>query len=405
MSEAKKKGIEEIKEKLKAKWESLNSETKRKVVLGAGVAIVGLGLFVLFLEKEKNTQVLHNKTADQAVAKTQVAMTQIEAFEIDLLRKNEYQELKLAIEAMKKEQEEIKQKLESVGEDKRKYKDLEGILPPLPPPPPPPPPPPFPSSFPQDSSPQEPPKPVITKLEGGIELVGSETKKKGEVAEEVKEEGSKIKDKKKYLLLPSFMEATLLSGLDAPAISKGEAHPVPVLLRVKTPAVLPNRVKANLKGCFIIAEGLGNLATERADLRLVSLSCIDYQGRAVIDQKIKGFVVDNDGKIGLRGRVVSKMGSVIARSLLAGFLSGFGSSIVSQTQSVSISPSGTLTTIEPGKALQAGLGTGLQSSLQEIAKFYLDLAKQTIPVVEVLPTRNVTVIISEGVELQLKDLE
>ena len=68
-------------------------------------------------------------------------------------------------------------------------------------------------------------------------------------------------------------------------------------------------------------------------------------------------------------------------------------------------PSGTLTTIEPGKALQAGLGTGIQNSLQEIARFYLDLAKQTIPVVEVLPTRNVTVIISEGVELQLKDLE
>ncbi|MEM2073603.1 MAG: TraB/VirB10 family protein [Nitrososphaeria archaeon] len=402
MSEVRKKGIEEIKEKLKAKWESFNSETKRKVVLGAGVAIVGLGLFVLFSGKGKNTQVFHNKTANQTVAKAQ-----IEAFETDLLRKSEYQELKLAIEAMKKEQEETKQKLESMEKEKKeieaKGKDFVGGLPPTPPPPPPPPPPPTPPS--QVSSPQEPPKPVITKLESGIEFVGSETKKKGEVGGEVKEKEVEVKDKKKYLLLPSFMEATLLSGLDAPAISKGEAHPVPVLLRVKTPAILPNRVKANLKGCFVIAEGLGNLATERADLRLVSLSCIDYQGRAVIDQKIKGFVVDNDGKIGLRGRVVSKMGSVIARSLLAGLLSGFGSSIASQAQSVSISPSGTLTTIEPGKALQAGLGTGIQNSLQEIARFYLDLAKQTIPVIEVLPTRNVTVIISEGVELQLKDLE
>ena len=59
-----------------------------------------------------------------------------------------------------------------------------------------------------------------------------------------------------------------MSGLDAPTTSEAKGNPVPVLLRVKTPAVLPNSVKANLKGCFVIADGKGNLATERAELLL-----------------------------------------------------------------------------------------------------------------------------------------
>lgn len=211
--------------------------------------------------------------------------------------------------------------------------------------------------------------------------------------------------KKKYYLPPSFMEATLLSGLDAPAVGEGKGHPVPILLRIKAPAVLPNRVKANLKGCFIIAEGVGNLATERADIRLVSISCIDRKNRAVIDQKIKGFVVDTDGKIGLRGTVVSKMGGLLVRSFLAGLVQGFGTQIFAQSQYTSVSAEGTLETVKPGKALQYGLGQGIQSAANELMKFYLELAKQTIPVVEVLPTRSVTLVVSEGAMLEVKEHE
>jgi conjugal transfer pilus assembly protein TraB len=47
----------------------------------------------------------------------------------------------------------------------------------------------------------------------------------------------------------------------------------------------------------------------------------------VIDQKVKGFIVDQDGKIGLRGKVVAKMGSMIARAALAGFASGVGDAV------------------------------------------------------------------------------
>jgi conjugal transfer pilus assembly protein TraB len=205
-------------------------------------------------------------------------------------------------------------------------------------------------------------------------------------------------------LPPSFMEATLLSGLDAPTTSEAKGNPVPVLLRVKTPAVLPNSVKANLKGCFVIADGKGNLATERAELLLVSLSCLDRKGQAVVDQKIKGFVVDEDGKIGLRGRVVAKMGSMIARSMLAGFFGGAGDAIKSAATTMSVSPLGTTQTVDPRDIAMSGLGSGLSSGFKEIQKFYMELARQTMPVIEVGATKPVTLVISEGINLDIKKI-
>ena len=205
-------------------------------------------------------------------------------------------------------------------------------------------------------------------------------------------------------LPPSFMEATLLSGLDAPTTTGGKGNPVPVLLRIKDLAFLPNRVKANLKGCFVIAEGYGDLADERAHLRLVTLSCLSKKGKAVIDAKIKGFVVDTDGKIGLRGRVVSKMGATIARSMLAGFFGGLGEAITDQTEDVAISPLGQTKSYNSSRVFEAGIGKGISSGAKELQKFYLDLARQTMPVIEVGATRAITLVVSEGTELKIKEL-
>lgn len=196
----------------------------------------------------------------------------------------------------------------------------------------------------------------------------------------------------------------MLSGLDAPTTEGGKGEPVPVLLRIRDLAFLPNQIRANLKGCFVISEGHGSLADERAHLRITSISCLSKKGTAVIDQHVKGFVVDSDGKIGLRGTVVSKMGAIVARSVIAGFFSGIGDAIKAQTTTVSVSPLGQTQTIDPNQLLTAGAGGGISSAAQQISKFYLDLARQTMPVIEVGAVRDVTLVISEGVELEIKEI-
>ena len=262
----------------------------------------------------------------------------------------------------------------------------------------------FPPSPPPPAAVAEPPPPPPDKEEfklvGGIEIV--ENSKKPESSEK---QGKK---KQHIYLPPSFMEASLLSGVAAPTTTAAKGNPLPVLLRIKDLAVLPNQVKANLKGCFVIGEAAGNLAAERVHIRLLTLSCVSKKGKAVIDQSVKGFVVDEDGKVGLAGKVVAKMGMHIARSALAGFLGGAGEAVEESSLNTDYSPvTGTTTRIwsntDTTHIAKAGIGKGISNAAKELQKFYLQLAEQTMPVIEVGSTKTVTAVISEGTKLDIKE--
>jgi conjugal transfer pilus assembly protein TraB len=217
-------------------------------------------------------------------------------------------------------------------------------------------------------------------------------------------EEEKKKEKRSVYLPPSFMEATLLTGLDAETVESARGNPEPVLLRIKDLAVLPNRIKANLKGCFVIAHGFGKLSKERVELRLVTLSCLAKDGQAVIDQAVKGYIADEDGKNGLRGEVVSRMGSSVARAALAGFFGGAGDAFRAAANTTSVSPLGTTQTVQPGNIGIAAIGGGLSGGSDQLEKLYLDLARQATPIIEVGATKTVTLVVTEGVDLIIKDV-
>jgi conjugal transfer pilus assembly protein TraB len=205
-------------------------------------------------------------------------------------------------------------------------------------------------------------------------------------------------------LPPSFMEARLLTGFDAATSSGAKGgNSEPLLLRIQTPAVLPNDIKANLAGCFVIAEAVGRLDKERADVRLVSLSCLSNEGSAIIDTPIKGFVTDADSKVGLSGHVVSRMGAATARAIIAGFFGGAGDALKAAATTNSTSVLGTTNTIEPSQIGKYAVGGGLSEGATTLRDFYMNLAKQTTPVIEVAATKKITVIVSEGKELEIKD--
>lgn len=217
-----------------------------------------------------------------------------------------------------------------------------------------------------------------------------------------KARGPGKEDPLKVYLPPSILPAKLLTGLDASTTGGGKGNPEPVLLRVQAPAILPNAVRANLRGCFIVAEGAGRLDKERIDVRLLSLNCIDKGGHAVIATKIKGFVTDEDGKGGLSAHVVSKMGAASARAFLAGGIKGIGDAFSSSSMSQSVSPLGATQIVDTGALGRAALGGGVSKGIEPLLDLYVDLAKQAAPVLEKIPGANVTAIVTEGVDLDIQ---
>ncbi|WP_176590653.1 TraB/VirB10 family protein [Sphingobium sp. EM0848] len=203
-------------------------------------------------------------------------------------------------------------------------------------------------------------------------------------------------------LPPGFMKARLLTGIDALASRDATTNPEPIIARVQAPAVLPNDVKANLAGCFVIGNATGSLAKERVEIQLVSISCVDFDEHAVVDQAIKGFFVDADGKKGLSGKVVTRAGATLARSFLAGTIAGISQSVEGSFGSLSTSALGSVRSLDAGDAIKTGVAGGLSKSSDKLTDFYLDLARQAGPVVEVGAAKDVVVVIQEGLALEIK---
>lgn len=193
----------------------------------------------------------------------------------------------------------------------------------------------------------------------------------------------------------SIIQGVLINGMDATA-GRGKGNAVPALVRVKKDAVLPNRYIQAVKECFIIVSGVGNLATERAEMRGETISCIFKDGE-IVDGPISAYVVGEDGKSGMRGRVVSKQGSIIARSMVAGVLGGLGKQLAPQSvPSLDISGGDEQQYQVPnvGNASKIALASGAGSGLDRVANFYMDLAEQMVPVIEIDAGRQVTLILN-----------
>lgn len=198
----------------------------------------------------------------------------------------------------------------------------------------------------------------------------------------------------------SFTRGTLLGGLDAPTGGQSQSNPHPVLIRLSDNSVLPNRYRGEYRDCFVIAAGYGDISSERAYLRTENLSCVRADG-AALEVRIQGSVYGEDGKVGMRGRLVTKQGQMLANALLAGVVSGIGQGLATSSTSYSTSALGTIASASGADAYRAGLGTGVGRALDRLAQYYIKLAENTFPVIEVDAGREIDVVITKGVRIDL----
>ncbi len=196
----------------------------------------------------------------------------------------------------------------------------------------------------------------------------------------------------------SFGEAVLLSGLDAPTGGLAERNPHPVLLELIDNGNLPNQYRHKVKRCRLVGSGTGNISDERAYVRLERITCVLRNGD-IISEVATGTVTGEDGVNGMRGRLVSKQGALIANAFLAGSLSGIGDSITSSFATVATSANGTVSSFDPEKTAEAGLASGLSNTMEKIADWYFKRAEETYPIIEIKAGRIVTIFLTEDLPL------
>lgn len=203
-----------------------------------------------------------------------------------------------------------------------------------------------------------------------------------------------------YIPAGTFARVVVLNGLDAPTGGQSQSNPGPVLLRIQDHANLPGGFKVDLRGCIVTGAGDGDVAAERARIRLDRLSCVDANGGA-IDIQVRGYVAGEDGKAGMRGKLVTKTGQMLSNALLASVGSGIGEAFKSGSETTTANPLGGATTVtKPGDGFQRGFGSGTQRAFDMLARYYIQLAEKTFPVVEVEGGRVADVVFSRGFVLE-----
>jgi conjugal transfer pilus assembly protein TraB len=216
--------------------------------------------------------------------------------------------------------------------------------------------------------------------------------------------------KKYWLPTGTIVPVKLLSGLDAPARTAGATgggggamgnSPSPILMQIRDLMKLPNDFRVHATDCFLMGEGLAELSSERVQIRGVNISCVRQNGTAV-DMTIKGFVAGEDGKAGMRGPVVMKEGAMLARSLLAGFVSGISRAFMPFQQGfvISSSPSQAFTFPPAGQLAMAGVAGGAGNAASLLARHYAVMASSIFPIIEISADREVDFIVSDGKELE-----
>jgi len=207
-----------------------------------------------------------------------------------------------------------------------------------------------------------------------------------------------------YIPSGSFVRGVLLTGVDAPTMQVGKQEPQPVLINLNEEMILPNRYRSNMIDCIGIGSARGDLSSERAYIRMVKISCIEKGSeRKVVDTSLEGWIMGEDGKIGLRGRLVSKQGSILAKALVAGFAEGVANAFTEASSNISVTPEGSTKTIESDKAFQAAGLKGVGTAMTKLADFYMNMAESMFPVIEVGAGRSVTMVVKDGKSFNLVD--
>jgi len=212
-----------------------------------------------------------------------------------------------------------------------------------------------------------------------------------------------VEDSPDYLPPNSYAPARVIVGVDASAGVASQTDPLPVVLRITGPArsVMQNGkvLTTRIQGCVVNGAARGDLSSEKVYVKLARMTCDQPGGRVAVSE-VKGFI-SFAGKSGVRGRVVSREGSLVSQALLAGIIGGFGRGFSANANSifsgVTTNADGTRSKLSPGDIVGGGLGQGAADAADTVSKYLIERAEQYQPVVEMPTGIDVEIVFLDGV--------
>ena len=208
-----------------------------------------------------------------------------------------------------------------------------------------------------------------------------------------------------YLPPNSYAPATVIVGVDASTGVASQSDPLPVVLRITGPARSVMRgnklLTTDITGCLVNGAARGDLSAEKVYVKLVRMTCAQPGGRFAVSE-VKGFI-SFAGKSGVRGRVVSREGSLVSQALLAGIVGGFGRGFSANANGIftgQVGANGQREALSPTDILAGGFGQGAGEAADTVSRYLIERAEQYQPVVEMPTGIEVEIVFLDGVHVR-----
>lgn len=199
-----------------------------------------------------------------------------------------------------------------------------------------------------------------------------------------------------YVPAGSFVTAVVTGGADANAGVNGQGDTVPMVFQTINQGVLPNGKPSKLNNCTVLGAAYGEISSSRGIVRTTRLSCIFDD--EIIDIPVEATVF-NYGRNGIRGTAIMKNGKIVQMAGISGILTGLGETGKSLSQTTSNSALGSTSSVNGGDALMNLVGSASSSVGSKLADYYIKLAEQYHPIIELNPGNTVNIVFLKGFPL------
>jgi len=205
-----------------------------------------------------------------------------------------------------------------------------------------------------------------------------------------------------FTIMPGFTKATIITGAAVPTLTQAQNVSRPVWLSFSGDTLIANNETMNIDECLLQAAATGDFASGVAEVRLSKISCsaTDKEGQKFkLISPVKGWVYSETGQYGLKGRLISKEGTIIEKAIPLSVIEGLTSALKN------LGSSGTsigTATIQPGQSFASGASSGTSKVLGKISDYYLKILESLNPVIEVKAGRQVVVAFAGGESLKFE---